>query len=237
MFSVKGLTIELNKTGRKIVDSVNFRLDGSNIYSIIGKNGEGKTVLLKSLTKLLDQDIFSVSGSVYLDDVNILQSGTGTLLKVRKQIRYLFQDAVNTFDPLKKISYYFDGKFVVNPTNIYPTFNKLLLNPQEKILNSYPYELSTGQAQRVGFALALLGEPRILILDEPTSALDPINANLFKIVLSDFTETKDRLVLIVTHDMNFAEKLSDKIAFLHNGALTEFEDPSLSVKKYNKIFR
>ncbi|MBU1097199.1 MAG: ATP-binding cassette domain-containing protein [Bacteroidetes bacterium] len=236
MLSVEQLTIKLNKSGRTIVNSVNFKLFGSNIYSIIGKNGEGKTVMLKSLTRLLDEEVFSIDGSVRFNDTNILMLDNTSLLGVRRSIRYLFQDAVNTFDPLKKISYYFDEKFIKDRKKIPETFNNLLLTPVEKILNSFPYELSTGQAQRVSFALALLGEPNILILDEPTSALDPINANLFKIVLSDYIKKDDRLVLIVTHDINFAEKISNKIAFMHLGKLTEFENPSLSIKKYNEIF-
>jgi ABC-type dipeptide/oligopeptide/nickel transport system ATPase component len=93
----------------------------------------------------------------------------------------------------------------------------------------YPYEISGGMAQRVSFVLALLSHPEIIILDEPTSGIDSAIANLFLLKLKEFAAKEDNSVLLVTQDITFAEKISDKIAYMANGRLSEFK----TVEEFN----
>ena len=86
-----------------------FTIDPGKVYLILGKNGSGKSTLIKSLTNLLNKNIFDIDGSVIWNDENILTVNEDKLILIRKnEIRYVLQDLTNNFDPLKKIKYYFD---------------------------------------------------------------------------------------------------------------------------------
>src|SRR5690606_14247637 len=122
---------------------------------------------------------------------------------------------------LKRIKYY--CKIIFKDSS---EINELLeyfkLTEQTKLFKLYAYELSGGMAQRASFVLALLSHPKIILLDEPTSGIDSASANLFLLKLKEYTAQKNNLVLLVTHDLQFAEKSSDKIALLSNGTLSDF---------------
>ena len=93
---------------RIILKDIIFELEGGNIYTILGKNGSGKSTLLKSLTGLLDNRFYSVNGKVIYNEKDILPLDKDELQKIRKnEIKYVFQDPVNSFDHLKTFSYYF----------------------------------------------------------------------------------------------------------------------------------
>lgn len=224
MLRTQNLSVKLKNSQDYIFKEISFSLTQGNIYTITGSNGTGKTILLKSLTGLLNNTIFDISGQVEIGEKNIFKLSENELRNIRKhKIRYVFQDEANAFDPLKKFNYYFKNGIIKNSGRIDTVFNQLLLSPPEKYLNSYPYEVSTGQIQRIGFALAILSDPEIVILDEPTSAIDPINANLYKIILHEYINNKQKSVLLVTHDFTFAQKVSDYMAILNEQGLSPFQ--------------
>lgn len=224
-------------TGRKtILSNINFNLERGKVYSILGRNGQGKTILLKSCGLLLDKYHFTIDGSIYFNDIDLRHTDNTELNNIRtKDIRYVFQDAVNTFDPLKKLKYYFKKYMQTDTTLVENLFEELLLGNCSEILNMYSYEVSTGQAQRVCFALALLAQPKLLILDEPTSALDQINGNIYLNLLRQHLLAKDATVLVVTHDLKFALKVSDQMALLQNGNLSEFLLPEEYKANYSMV--
>jgi peptide/nickel transport system ATP-binding protein len=210
---------------KTLLRDISFDLVPNNIFTILGKNGSGKSTLIKSLTSLLDKRFYEINGKIFFEDKDLLTTKYEELLVIRKdKIKYVFQDAAKSFDPLKKIEYYFNI-FIKNDSEIDEFFNFFLLPAKNKILNLYPYEISGGMAQRISLILALLAQPRILILDEPTSGIDPVIANLFLLKLKEFVKKNSNSVLLVTQDLNFAEKISDKIAYLSNGKLSAFYSP------------
>jgi ABC-type multidrug transport system ATPase subunit len=101
-----------------------------------------------------------------------------------------------------------------------------MLPEYDTISNLHSYEISGGMAQRLSFMLALMKNPKLLILDEPTSAIDYANINLIKVKLIDF-KNAGGFVLVVTHDINFAKEISDEIAFLDNNRLGEFIESTM----------
>ena len=228
IFSAKIKKINLtDQTGtRTVLQDIQFELNPGEIYTILGKNGSGKSTLIKSLTKLLDLRMYSTEGSVFWKDENIFLMNEADLLELRrKKIKYVLQDLNFNFDPLKKLKYYFE-KSGLNKENISEQLKYYLLPEYEIISGLHSYEISGGMAQRVSLLLALLPNPQLLILDEPTSAVDYTNINLIKIKLKDFAASGGT-VLIVTQDVGFAKEVSDKIAFLQNGLLTQFTDNKL----------
>lgn len=213
----------LDEDKRKtILQNIKFDIGKGKVYTILGKNGSGKSTLIKSLTVLLPSELYEVNGKVLFDDVDLLNTTNEILRGVRKNnIRYVFQDAANSFDPLKKISYYFDLSNI-SPLKIEELLLFFLLPTYKKLSVLHSYELSGGMAQRLLIVLALLANPDLLILDEPTSGVDYAVMNLILLKLKNFVRDNDKSVLIVTQDINFALKSSDYIAYLSDGSLTQF---------------
>ena len=210
------------KKGRTILKNIICELLPNNVYSIVGKNGTGKTTFIKSITSLLDKNIYYVDGKVLFNGKDILSMNQKEIAGIRKaKIKYVFQDAINSFDPLKTFKFYFK-KISKEENGIDMLLDYFLLPSKKKLYEMYPYEVSGGMAQRINFILALSAEPELIILDEPTSGIDSAIANLFIEKIREFAKMKNNAVILVTHDLSFAQKVSDATAFLSNNNLTGF---------------
>lgn len=211
-----------SKEPRLLLKDINFFLPKNKIYTIVGKNGVGKSTLIKSLTRLLDKNLYSIDSKVFFEGKDLYSLNNNELLEIRKnKIKYVFQDTINSFDPLKKFEFYFK-KLAKNQNDIEPLLKYFILPESEKLFKLYPYEVSGGMAQRISFVIALLTQPELIILDEPTSGTDAAISNLFLLKLKEFTGKNNNAVLLITQNLFFAEKVSDKISYLSNGSLTDF---------------
>ena len=209
---------------RIILRDVTFRINEGSIYTILGKNGTGKSTLLKSLTGLLDNRFYSVNGKVLYESRDLLSLETDELQNVRKnEIKYVFQDPVNSFDHLKTFSYYF-SLVTKDQEEINRLLDFFLLPEAKKLFKMYPYEVSGGMAQRISFILTLLAKPKIILLDEPTSGIDAPIVNLLLIKLKEFVGSGN-LALMVTQDLELARNASSKIALLSDCTLSPFSSP------------
>lgn len=220
--NIDNISIHNDPDELQLLKSINFELFKSKIYTILGKNGSGKSTLIKSLTGLLNKNLFTIKGKVIFDKNDILTCGVEKLREIRlNKIRYVFQDSVNSFDPLKTFKYYFDSSNIDRKL-INEQLEYFLLPDYDDTSTLYPYEVSGGMAQRLALVIALLANPQLLILDEPTSGIDYTIANLLLLRLQEFTQKENGTALIVTHDIGFAEKISDELAFLTKGTITGF---------------
>jgi len=209
---------------RIILRDVTFKINKGSIYTILGKNGTGKSTLLKSLTGLLDNRFYSVNGKVHYESKDLLSLEANELQNVRKnEIKYVFQDPVNSFDHLKTFSYYF-SLVTKDQEEINRLLDFFLLPEAKKLFKMYPYEVSGGMAQRISFILALLAKPKIILLDEPTSGIDAPIVNLLLIKLKEFVGDGN-LALMVTQDLELARNASSKIALLSDCTLSPFTSP------------
>jgi ABC-type glutathione transport system ATPase component len=106
--NIKELKLSTSTEEKLLLKDINFVLGENSIYTILGKNGSGKSTLIKSLAGLLDKRFYSVKGSILADNIDIITATEAELMKVRREkIKYVFQDAANSFDPLRKLGYYF----------------------------------------------------------------------------------------------------------------------------------
>ena len=177
--SIKEINLIGDRHNRKILNNIQFEIQPNNIYTILGINGSGKSTLIKSLTKLLDERFYSINGKILLDEENIFELNEFALRELRqRKIKYVFQDAMNGFDQLRKIGYYFKV-FASESTSINELLEYFILPKSNELFKMYPYELSGGMAQRVSMVLALATNPQLLILDEPTSGIDTLISNLY----------------------------------------------------------
>ena len=226
------LTVNINfvkikqlKDEKVLLNNINFKIDKNKVYTILGKNGAGKSTLINSLTKLLNVSEYEIDCTINFDGRDLYSITDEELRLLRgDKIKYVFQDAHKTFDQLKTLKYYFN-----NASKSVDEIEELLsffqLPNSQKLFPLYPYEISGGMAQRVSFILALLAKPNLLILDEPSASVDAAIANLFLLKLKEFAKEGDNSVLIISQDLLFAKKVSDKIAFLSGGRLSEFTPP------------
>ena len=232
---INSVSILDEEKSRTILNDIKFDIEEGKVYTILGKNGSGKSTLIKSLTALLPitdyevkvKVIFSATGGSASgrNGTDVINSSEEKLRQIRKNnIRYVFQDAANSFDPLKKIKYYFDLSNI-SPLKIEELLLFFLLPTYKKLSELHSYELSGGMAQRILIVLALLANPDLLILDEPTSGVDYAVMNLILLKIKNYVRDNNKSVLIVTQDINFALKSSDYIAYLTEGRLTTFISP------------
>ena len=229
---IKSIKIKRKNSEKLLLNNINFQLESNRINVILGQNGNGKSTLIKSLTRLLDERFYEVTGSIMFNNKDIAQATQDELLTIRKtEIGYVFQDAINSFDPLKKIGYYF--RHYKNDSKISSYFEDLLLPSEKMVFKLYPYEVSGGMAQRILFTLALLKDPEILILDEPTSGIDSPISNLVLLKLREFVRDKNKSVLLVTQDLKFAKNAGDRISFLSEGTLSSFYNKDDFFEKQN----
>lgn len=240
---LKLININVFYDDKKILDNVNIEFEKNRITSIIGQSGCGKTTLLKTINKIiLEENNSRIIGKIEFD-------GTDTdnipIEILRKNIGMVFQNP--TPFPLsiyKNISYalkyygynkkYLESKVV----DILKTVN--LYDEVKDKLNTSALKLSGGQKQRLCLARSLSVEPNILLLDEPCSSLDIINSEKIEETL---IKLKDKYtIIIVTHNINQAKKISDNAIFMYNGKIIEsgkteeiFSNPKNSITK-NYIF-
>ena len=227
---INSVSILDEENKRTILTDIKFDLEEGKVHTILGKNGTGKSTLIKSLASLLPNQEYEVSGKVFYKETDLLNTSYELLREIRRNnIRYVFQDASNSFDPLKKIKYYFDLSNV-SPLKIEELLLYFLLPDYKKLSVLHSYELSGGMAQRLLIVLSLLANPDLLILDEPTSGVDYAAMNLIFLKIKNFVRDNNKSVLIVTQDINFAIKSSDFIAYLFDGKLTPFVKPNELLK-------
>ena len=223
----------------QVLKGVSFSMQEGEVISIIGSSGSGKTTLLRCINFLERAD----SGEVLLDGEVLFDAAAekrATAAEIRKkQLNFglVFQD-FNLFPQYNVLEnvmlaprllakerpdYKANKKQIL--TEIEANARELLasVGVSEKVQN-YPCELSGGQKQRVSLARALALKPRVLFFDEPTSALDPEITNEVLKVIKSLAET-NMTMIIVTHEMQFAKNVSDRVVFMDDGVIAEQGSP------------
>lgn len=190
---------------------------GENI-TVLGGSGSGKSVLLKEITGLLKPD----SGEVIVEGESIGPMSEAELVNVRKKIGMLFQGAA-LFDSLsvyENIAYPLRENTDFPEDKIAETVARNLKNVGlPGIEDKMPADLSGGMKKRVGLARALAMNPKILLYDEPTTGLDPPNISRINQLIRHMQKEFGITGVIITHDVESAFEVSDRIAFLHHGKI------------------
>lgn len=212
---------ELRKSydGNDAVDGISFNVPKGTVFSLIGPNGAGKTTTVSILEGLLrrNEGEVKILGMDPWTNHNELKIKIGVLPQ-----RFNFFEKLNPMESIKFYCSLFNSS--IDPESI---LKAVSLADSVKT----PFEsLSGGQKQKVGLALALVNNPEILFLDEPTTGLDPISRRAIWSIIRNFKQ-QGRTVVLTTHYMEEAEKLSDIVAIIDHGKLIEIGSPmSLEIK-------
>ncbi|MGG7211656.1 ABC transporter ATP-binding protein [Clostridium baratii] len=221
MIEIKNVSKKLGN--RTILDNISLTIESGSLVVLIGSSGCGKTTTLKLINKL----ITPTSGEIFIDDKPLSKENT---INLRRKIGYVIQNTglfphltikenIELIPRLKKEKSIKD----IEKTTI-DLLNMVGLNP-ETYLNKYPSELSGGQQQRVGVTRAFATDAEIILMDEPFSALDPITRTSLQEELFSLQEELKKTIIFVTHDMDEALKIADKICIMKDGKVAQYDTP------------
>lgn len=213
----------------EVLKDISFSLEKGEVLSIIGSSGSGKTTLLRCINFLefSEEGTISVDGEVIYDGAGLHKYSDAEIRENRLHFGLVFQ-SFNLFPQytvLENVT--LAPKLLKRGTNeeIEENARKLIekVGLTEKI-DFYPCQLSGGQQQRVAIARALAMNPQVLCFDEPTSALDPeLTGEVLKVIKG--LKGQDSTMIIVTHEMDFAKNVSDKVIFMADGIIEEIGTP------------
>lgn len=204
---------------KKVLNGVNLNINKGETMVIIGRSGEGKSVLIKNIVGLLTPD----SGYVKIEGQEITSLNEKELYKVRNKVGFLFQGAA-LFDSMT-VGENVAMSLIESETRYSQTeinravTEKLELVGLPGVENLKPAELSGGMKKRVGLARALISNPQYIFYDEPTTGLDPIMSDSIDNLIKELADKLHVTSVVVTHDLYSVKNVADKVAMLHDGKI------------------
>jgi phospholipid/cholesterol/gamma-HCH transport system ATP-binding protein len=205
-----------------VLSGVDLKVQTRETLSIVGPSGTGKSVLLKTTNGLLEPD----RGDVRIDGVSVYHSERERTTEMRRKVGYVFQyaalfDSMNVFENVCTGLSRAEEKQQRTPEvlrKVCEALEDVNLDPAI-VMKKLPSELSGGMRKRVGLARAIVGRPEILLYDEPVTGLDPINSAAISRLILEIRERTPVTSIVVTHDIEQALEISDRVALLTHGKL------------------
>ncbi|MDX6331179.1 MAG: peptide/nickel transport system ATP-binding protein ddpF [Streptomycetaceae bacterium] len=221
---VENLAVTFRRGNRRIhaVRGVSLDIRPGEILGLVGESGSGKSVLGMSLLGLLPEDTLEhTSGRVAVADKDMLHGSADVRRRVRKEhLGSVFQDPMTSLNPTMRV-----GRQVSEAAGSTEEAVRLLravgIPDAERRISSFPHELSGGLRQRVMIAMAVAGNPSLVIADEPTTALDVMVQSQVLTLLRSLVDEIGCSFLLITHDLGVAAQVADRIAVMYAGRLAE----------------
>ena len=217
----------------EIVRDVSFSVEKGEILGIVGESGCGKSTLMKAVMQLMGPNAYIPKGSIHFAGKDLLSISAEEMRQLRgDRLGVVFQNPGVTLNPLRKIKAQFIETMRSHKqigkeealASILQMLAKLNLPEGERVLQSYPFELSGGMNQRVALALAMIMEPELILADEPTSALDvTVQAQAVEEMLR-LREQFGTAIIIVTHSMGVIAHMVDRVGVMYAGRMIEYGD-------------
>jgi phospholipid/cholesterol/gamma-HCH transport system ATP-binding protein len=228
--------VSISFDGRSILEDVNFFIDRGQTLCILGRSGVGKSVALRMLMGFLKPD----SGSIHVEGQEITTLGEEGMRAIRKRVTMVFQNGA-LFDSLsvrENVAFPLRERGDLSEEEIQAEVDRLIaLVGAEDAADSLPASLSTGRRRAVAIARALASHPEVVLYDEPTTMVDPLIARRLGDLIQRLKRKLGFTSIVVTHDMRFAERLADKVLFLHQGRAAFFGPVSDFIASSNPHIR
>jgi peptide/nickel transport system ATP-binding protein len=241
------ISYKTHRGDAKVVNGVNMYVNNGEKVGLVGESGCGKTTTMKAILQILDPDSIRIPSQsrIFFKGQNILSMNEDELQHLRRRgISMISQSPMSALNPMFSIgtqlmdiikySGEFDGKGPKEILDIAEkTLESVMLSDPERIMASYPHQLSGGMRQRVCIAFALVTPRDLLIADEPCTALDVTIQDQIHNMLRELVESKGRSLVMITHSLGVARELVDRIYIMYGGTIVEncytrdlFKNPS-----------
>jgi peptide/nickel transport system ATP-binding protein len=234
ILSVQDLSISFNTPAGwlRVVDGLSFEIKKGDCLGIVGESGCGKSVALASILGLTTWANGRIdAGKILFEGQNLLECNSEDWRRVRgRKISMIFQDPMTALNPLKKCGDQVAEVLTLNTENkeseavkakVIALFEELGIPEPRLRYDQYPHELSGGLRQRIVIAMALIGEPELILCDEPTTALDvSIQAQILEL-LKDLQKKRKLTMIFVSHNMGVIKQISDFVMVMYAGRAVE----------------
>jgi len=233
LLSVRNLSARLKSEDQcvSLLNNINFEICPEQTVALLGETGSGKSLTALSICRLLSQSIFlSPESEVLLQGKNLLTLSEIEMRRVRgKQIAMIFQEPTTSFNPVFTIGHQIEEVLLHHQRLarkglekvVYRLLENVHIAEVERVYKAYPHQLSGGMKQRAMIAMALAGEPKLLIADEPTTALDVITQAQILVLLKQLQAKFGMGILFITHDLSVAAEMADQIIVMQAGRIIE----------------
>lgn len=213
------------------VRGVSFNLQRGETLAIVGESGSGKSVTTKAIMGILPPNAIIEAGSILYEGQDLTKLVAADYHHIRgKKIGLIFQDPLSALNPIMKI-----GQQIMEPLIFQQGLSKrkareralelmhsVSIPEPEVRINQYPFQFSGGMRQRIVIAIALAGNPEILICDEPTTALDvTVQATILELINS-IKQERQLSVIFITHDLGVVANMADRICVMYAGKIVEY---------------
>ena len=219
----------------EVVDGIDLHVDKAEKIGVVGESGCGKTTTMKTILRLMDDGSAFVpqGGSIFFDGADILKMTQSQMLEVRrKKISMISQSPMAALNPVFTVGQQmldvikYSGNFEVNDRadmNVAArkAITDVMLSDPDRIMNSYPHQLSGGMRQRICIAISLVTPKKMLIADEPGTALDVTVQKQIHSLLRTLVEEKKSSLIMITHSLGVARELVDRIYVMYAGNIVE----------------
>ena len=233
LLEIKNLHVSIRSPQGKVeaVRGVDLTLHPGEVLAVVGESGCGKSMLCKSILKLLPRNAYIESGSISVNGADITNYRERDMAALRgKLFSMVFQDPMTSLDPTMTVGAQIAEAVLVHSPKlskeaVYSRVLELMTlvgidRPQERY-RLYPYNFSGGMRQRTVMAIALAGNPKILLADEPTTALDvTIQAQILDL-LRDIQQKLHTATILVSHDLGVVARAADRVAVMYAGRIVE----------------
>ena len=230
-----------SKLGKEIsiLRKINLNIKKGETVGIVGESGSGKSTLALAMMGFVKQGLFTIDGECKFENLNLLKMSNKDLEEIRgRKIAMIPQNAGQSLTPNLKIGYQIEEALKLHTKlntserqkKISELLNKVRLPSPETIALRYPHELSGGQQQRVAIAMALAGNPNLLLLDEPTTGLDVTTQAHVLEVLKDIAKDTGTSMVYVSHDLGAIAQVSDRVVVMYAGEIV-LEGPVRKILK------
>ena len=207
------------------VRNISFSVPNGEVFAIVGESGSGKSTLVRAAFGMLKQA--TITGQILLNGIDISTLSDSDWRKLRgTEISMIFQNPSAYLNPNRTVDNHFKDLFRAHGESydsrrVIDMLNLVHLDGGERILQSYPFQLSGGMQQRLAIALSLILKPTIVFADEPTSALDILVQASVLDLLREVTQALGATVVIVTHNIKAAARIANSIGVMNKGQLVE----------------
>lgn len=231
LFEINSLSVDffLHKEHFPILQDISLSIDAGEFVALVGESGSGKTMTSLAVMHLLPENIRVTGGEILLGGKNISSMREKEFRAISgKEISMIFQEPMTSLNPLIRVGKQIEESGLIHGmkkdearkrTTELARLSGLL--DTERILRSFPHELSGGMKQRIMIASSLMNSPRLLIADEPTTALDVSTQEEIIHILQNLRKERNTAMLLISHDLSVVKKLCTRVYIMYKGRIVE----------------